>query len=123
MHFRMEPVSSGPIMSAFAPLLGVLIMSAVLVGNFFRAAWTLGILRAFGRRRAVSWRTLGAGAMAACLPLIGVLLTLALVPADDGVEVAMDAAQLALELATSGFIMHLANDLILGWAMAPVAST
>lgn len=108
-------------MSALAPLLGVLIMSAVLVCNFFLAAWRMGILRSFGRRRPISWRTLAAGGMAACLPFIGVLLTLALVPADDGVAVAMSAAQLAIELAGSGLAMHLLNDQILLWAMAPAA--
>ena len=108
-------------MSALAPLLGVLIMSAVLVCNFFLAAWRLGILRSFGRRRPISWRTLAAGAMAACLPFIGVLLTLALVPADDGVAVSMSALQLAIELAGSGLAMHLLNVQILLWAVAPAA--
>ena len=64
-----------------ASVLAVLL--AVPLGTL--AAWRMGILRSFGRRHPISWRTLAAGAMAACLPFIGVLLTLALVPADDGV--------------------------------------
>ena len=111
----------GLTMNALAPLLGVLVMSVVLVGNFFHAAWKLGVLRSFGRRHPVSWRTLAAATMAACLPMVGVLLTLALVPADDGAAVAMDAAELALELAGCGLITHLLNDQIMAWATAPVA--
>ncbi len=106
-------------MNALAPLLGVLIMSALLVGNFFRAAWKLGILRSFGRRHPISWRTLAAGAMAACLPLAGVMLTLVLVPSDNDADIAMSATQLAIELAGSGFLMHLLNDQIMLWAIAP----
>lgn len=108
-------------MDALAPLIGVLIMSSVLIGNFFRTAWKLGILRAFGRRRVLAWRTLAAGAIAACLPLLGTLLTLALIPADNGIEVALNAGQLAAELAGSGLAMHLINDQITLWAQ-PVRS-
>jgi hypothetical protein len=118
----MRSVCFDLIMNALAPLLGVLIMSAVLVGNFFRTAWRLGILRSFGRRHPVTWRTLAAGAMAACLPFAGVLVTLILVPSDNDAHIDMSAWQLALELAGSGLLMHLLNDQIMLWAKPPTAN-
>ena len=105
-------------MDALAPLIGVLIMSIALIGNFFFTAWKLGILRAFGRRRVLSWRVLAAGTLSACLPFAGAMITLAAIPADDGVKVAMNAAQLALELALTGFVLHWLNDQIVSWALA-----
>ena len=105
-------------MDALAPLIGVLIMSIALIGNFFFTAWKLGILRAFGRRRVLSWRVLTAGTLSACLPFAGAMITLAAIPADDGVKVAMSAAQLALELALTGFVLHLVNDQLVNWAGA-----
>ena len=105
-------------MDALAPLFGVLIMSIALIGNFFFTAWKLGILRAFGRRHPLSWRVLAAGSLSACLPMVGVLITLAAIPADDGVKVAMNAAQLALELALTGFGLHWLNDQIVSWSGA-----
>ena len=104
-------------MDALAPLIGVLIMSIALIGNFFFTAWKLGILRAFGRRRVLSWRVLAAGTLSACLPFAGAI-TLAAIPADDGVKVAMNAAQLALELALTGFGLHWLNDQIVSWSGA-----
>lgn len=105
-------------MDALAPLFGVLIMSIALIGNFFFTAWKLGILRAFGRRHSLSWRVLAAGAMSACLPFAGVMITLAAIPADDGVKVAMNAAQLAFELGLTGFVLHVVNDQVVNWASA-----
>jgi len=105
-------------MDALAPLIGVLIMSIALIGNFFFTAWKLGILRAFGRRRTLSWRVLTAGALSACLPFAGAMITLAAMPADDGVKVAMNAAQLAFELGLTGFVLHLVNDQVVNWAGA-----
>lgn len=102
-------------MSALAPLLGVLILSLVLVANFFRAAWKLGLLRAFGRRHHVRWRTLAAGTVAACLPFAGAILALMLIPADNGLEVGTHAGQLAVQLSTSGLLMHVLNDHLMVW--------
>jgi hypothetical protein len=102
-------------MNAFAPLLAVLILSIVLVTNFFFAAWRLGILRAFGRRHPISWHTVAAGTFAACLPFAGALLALALIPADNGVDISQSAGQLALQLAFCGLLMHLANDQLVAW--------
>lgn len=109
-------------MNALAPLVGVLVLSIVLVTNFFRAAWRLGILRAFGRRHPLSWRSLAAGALAACLPLIGAVLALTLIPGDSAGELATDAGRLALELSGAGFLMHLFNDHLVRWGRVPVAS-
>ena len=106
-------------MDALAPLIGVLIMSTVLVANFFRTAWVLGVLRAFGRRGVLAWRTLAAAAMAACLPMIGAVATLGLVPADNGVRVASHAVALAVQLGAVGLILHTVNDVIMAWCQAP----
>ncbi len=108
-------------MNAIAPLIGVLVLSAVLVTNFFVAAWHLGILRAFGRRRSVLWRTLAAGALAACLPFAGVLAALVLIPSDNAVDLSMSAGQLALQLSVCGLLMHLLNDQLVRWGRAPQA--
>lgn len=101
-------------MNAFAPLLGVMVLSVVLVANFFKAAWTLGILRAFGRRQ-VPWRTLAAGALAACLPFAGAILALEMIPSDNGIDLSLSAAQLSMQLAASGLAMHLINDRLILW--------
>jgi hypothetical protein len=105
-------------MNALAPLLGVLVLSVVLVINFFRAAWRLGILRAFGRRCHLRWRALAAGAAAACLPVAGALLALSLIPADNGIDLAGEAGFLAAQLALSGFFMHVLNDHLVVWGRA-----
>lgn len=104
-------------MNALAPLIGVLVLSLVLVANFFRAAWRLGILRAFGRRREIRWRVLAAGAGAACLPLAGALLALVLIPSDNGVDLSLSAGQLSVQLASSGLLMHIANDKLVAWGI------
>lgn len=102
-------------MNAFAPLLGVMILSIVLVTNFFLAAWRLGILRSFGRRHPISWHTVTAGTLAACLPFAGALLALALIPADNGVDISQSATQLAVQLAVCGLTMHWVNDRLVNW--------
>ncbi|MGC4061588.1 MAG: hypothetical protein QM749_12380 [Aquabacterium sp.] len=106
-------------MNALAPLIGVMVLSLVLVTNFFNAAWRLGILRAFGRRRPITWHTLAAGALAACLPFAGVMLALELIPSDNGIDLSMSAGQLAMQLAFSGLLMHLLNDKLVAWGRAP----
>ena len=102
-------------MNAFAPLIGVMVLSFVLVTNFFMAAWRLGILRAIGRRRQLHWRPLAAGALAACLPFAGAILALSLIPGDNGVDISQTALQLAIQLAGSGLVMHLINDQLILW--------
>jgi hypothetical protein len=102
-------------MNAFAPLIGVMVLSFVLVTNFFVAAWRLGVLRAFGRRSKLSWRTLTASSLAACLPFAGAILALTLIPSDSGVDISLSAAQLAIQLAGSGLVMHLINDQLVLW--------
>ena len=79
------------------------------------AAWRLGILRSFGRRHPISWHTVTAGTLAACLPFAGVLLALALIPADDGADIPRSAGKLAVQLAVCGLMMHLANDRLVAW--------
>lgn len=104
-------------MNAFAPLLGVMILSLVLVTNFFTAAWKLGILRSFGRRAPLSWHTFTAGSLAACLPFAGAILALALIPADNDVDISVAAGQLAVQLAFGGLLMHLLNDQLIAWGL------
>ena len=58
-------------MHPLSPLFGVAILALVLTANYFRTAWRLGILRAFGRRAPLSNRTLLAGSVAAVLPSWG----------------------------------------------------
>lgn len=105
-------------MNAFAPLIGVMVLSFVLVTNFFVAAWRLGVLRAFGRRHHLNWRTLTASSLAACLPFAGVILALTLIPSDNGVDISLSAAQLAIQLAGGGLVMHLINDQLVIWGRA-----
>ncbi len=107
-------------MNAFAPLIGVLVLSFVLVTNFFTAAWRLGILRSFGRRRHLTWQTFWAGAMAACLPFAGAVLALVLIPSDNGEDISLLAGQLAFELSMCGLVMHVLNDKIVAWGRATV---
>jgi len=109
-------------MNALAPLIGVLVLSIVLVANFFRAAWRLGILRAFGRRHHLRWRAWLAGAVAACLPIVGALLALTLIPGDNGVDLAGEAASIALQLSVCGFVMHVLNDQLVAWGRTPTAA-
>ncbi len=99
-------------MNALAPLIGVLVLSIVLVANFFRAAWRLGILRAFGRRHHLRWRALLAGA----------LLALTLIPGDNGVDLAGEAASIAMQLSICGFVMHVLNDQLVAWGRTPTAA-
>jgi hypothetical protein len=120
LPFRLEPVSSGPTMNAFAPLIGVMVLSLVLVTNFFNAAWRLGILRAFGRRRHVSWHALAAASMAACLPFAGAILALELIPSDNAVDLSLSAGQLAVQLAFSGLLMHVVNDKLVAWGRSAI---
>ena len=115
MPFNVESVCLRLTMNAFAPLLGVMILSVVLVANFFTAAWRLGILRAFGRRRHISWRTLAAGALAACLPFAGAIMALMLIPSDNTIDLSQYAGPLAVQLSTSGLLMHLVNDQLIAW--------
>ncbi len=105
-------------MNALAPLIAVLVLSIVLVINFFRAAWRLGILRAFGRRHHLRWRTLAAGFGAACLPIVGALLALTLIPGDNGIDLASEAASLSAQLSLAGFVMHVLNDHLIVWGRA-----
>lgn len=106
-------------MNAFAPLIGVMVLSFVLVTNFFVAAWRLGVLRAFGRRHHLNWRTLTASSLAACLPFAGAILALTLIPSDNGVDISLSAAQLAVQLAGGGLVMHLINDQLVVWGRMP----
>lgn len=102
-------------MNAFAPLLGVMVLSFVLVTNFFVAAWQLGVLRAFGRRKILNWRTLTASSLAACIPFAGAILALTLIPSDNSVDISQYAGQLAVQLASCGLVMHLINDQLVSW--------
>lgn len=95
-------------MNSLTSMLGVVILSGVLTTNFFRAAWRLGMLRAFGRRHTLRWRALAAGTLAACLPFAGAMVGLMLIPGDS-------AGTLALQLAGSGWAMHLVNDQLIAW--------
>jgi hypothetical protein len=106
-------------MNAFAPLIGVMVLSFVLVTNFFNAAWRLGILRAFGRRHPVAWHTVAAACVAACLPFAGAMLALELIPSDNAVDLSVSAAQLAAQLAFSGLLMHVLNDKLVAWGRSP----
>jgi hypothetical protein len=105
-------------MHPLSPLFGVAILSGVLTANYFRTAWRLGILRAFGRREELSWRTLAAGSVAGCLPFAGAMLALMMVPMGDDGQVQSTAAQLALQLSLCGFAMHVVNDKLVSWGAA-----
>lgn len=104
-------------MHPLSALFGVALLSGVLTTNYFRTAWRLGLLRAFGRRHPVSWRTLGAATLAACLPFAGAMLALTMIPTDDTGQVPVDAALLALQLTACGLALHLLNDLLVAWGM------
>jgi hypothetical protein len=99
-------------MNSLTPLVGVVVLSGLLTTNFFRAAWQLGMLRAFGRRQPLRWRAVAAGTLAACLPFAGAMLAMMLIPADGG---SVHASSLALEFAGSGWAMHLLNDRLIAW--------
>jgi hypothetical protein len=107
-----------PTMHPLCPLLGVLIMSAVLTANYFRGAWKLGILRAFGRRAQLSWRIQAAGFLAGCLPFVGSILVLSLMPTGAAGNVLATPGELAIEMALCGLGMHLLNDLVVDWGLA-----
>jgi len=119
LSFTVKPVSSGPTMNALAPLIGVMVLSIVLVTNFFNAAWRLGILRAFGRRHPITWQTLAAGTLAACLPFAGAMLTLEMIPSDNAFDLSTSAGQLAVQLAFCGLLMHILNDKLVAWGRSP----
>jgi hypothetical protein len=102
-------------MHPLSPLFGVAILAGVLTTNYFRTAWRLGILRAFGRRARLSNRTIVAGCAAACLPFIGAMVALCLIPVGETGEIRSTAFQLAVHMALCGLIMHEANDAIVRW--------
>lgn len=104
-------------MHPLAPLIGVLILSGVLTVNYFRTAWRLGILRAFGRRARLNWRVIIAGCVAACLPVAGALIALTLMPTDVAGNIQASPLKLAAEMAFCGWVMHLLNDAIVQWGM------
>ncbi|WP_374317227.1 hypothetical protein [Aquabacterium sp.] len=106
-------------MTPISSLVGVLVLAVVLLTNYFRAAWKLGILKAFGRRKDVSWRTLAAASLAGCLPFLGCMVAMVMLPSPVAGEVPDNAAILALQLAASGLLMHLINDKLMWWG-APV---
>lgn len=106
-------------MHPLTALFGVAVLSGVLTTNYFRTAWRLGILRAFGRRHPLSWRTIGAGTVAACLPFAGAMLALTFIPTSETGHVQSSAAQLALQLAGCGLIMHIVNDALVRWGAPP----
>jgi hypothetical protein len=102
-------------MHPLSPLFGVAILAGVLTTNYFRTAWRLGILRAFGRRAPLSNRTILAGCAAGCLPFIGAMVALALIQVGETGEIRSTAFQLAMHMALCGLIMHEANDAIVRW--------
>jgi len=102
-------------MHPLSPLFGVVILAGVLTTNYFRTAWRLGILRAFGRRAPLSNRTLLAGCVAACLPFVGAVVAISLIPVGESGEIRSTAFQLAVHMALCGLIMHEANDAIVRW--------
>ncbi len=104
-------------MHPLAPLIGVLILSGVLTVNYFRTAWRLGILRAFGRRARLNWRVIIAGCIAACLPLAGALMALTLMPTDVAGNIQPSPLEMALQMSLCGLVMHVLNDAIVTWGM------
>jgi hypothetical protein len=110
-------------MDDIRPLFGVAILALVLTGNYFLTAWRMGILRAFGRRHSLSCRMLLAGSLAGCLPLVGSLVALSIMPSGAAGEPEISALLLTLQLSLCGLSMHLANDALVQWGMAPPAAT
>lgn len=108
-------------MHPLTPLFGVLVLAGVLTLNYFRTAWRLGLLRAFGRRATLNWRVLTAGSLAACLPLAGALMAMAITPTDVSGKVQASASELALMMSLCGLALHALNDAIVRWG-APRAS-
>ena len=103
------------IMHAATALIGTIVLCLALTANFFRTAWRLGILRAFGRK-ALSWRTWIAGALAACLPVSGAMAAMVIIPSDGPDSILpISAAELAVQLAAAGMVMHLINDKLMHW--------
>ncbi|HET8869747.1 MAG TPA: hypothetical protein VFM48_04830 [Aquabacterium sp.] len=103
-------------MNPVAPFIGVVVLTVALTINFFRAAWKLGILRAFGRRRSLRWRAWIAGALAACLPFSGAMAAMLAIPANDATNtVPISAIDLTWHLVAAGFIVHLVNDKLMHW--------
>ncbi len=103
-------------MNPVTPFIGIIVLCAALTVNFFRAAWKLGILRAFGRRQSIRWRTWVAGALAACLPFSGAMAAMVIVPAADiSNTVPISALDLSWQLALAGLIIHLLNDKLMHW--------
>jgi hypothetical protein len=105
-------------MHPLCPLIGVLILSAVLTANYFRTAWRLGILRAFGRRASLSWRVVTAGCVAGCLPFAGSILALSLMPVGMDGDIDTTALGLAMEMSMCGLLMHAINDVLIDWGAA-----
>ncbi|MDE1997669.1 MAG: hypothetical protein KGI91_00165 [Burkholderiales bacterium] len=111
-------------MNPVAPFLGVIVLSVALTVNFFRAAWKLGILRAFGRRRHLRWRTWIAGALAACLPFSGAMAAVLAIPAADTTNtIPISPLDLTWHLAAAGFVVHLVNDKLMHWGSRHHQST
>lgn len=110
-------------MDDIRPLFGVAILALVLTGNYFLTAWRMGILRAFGRRHHLSCRTLLAGSVAGCLPLVGSLVALSIMPSGAPGEPETSALLLALQLSLCGLSMHVINDALVQWGMARPAAT
>ncbi len=109
-------------MNPVTPFIGIIVLCVALTVNFFRAAWKLGILRAFGRRKTVRWRTLIAGALAACLPFTGAMAAMLIVPAADGSNtVPISALDLSWQLALAGLVIHLVNDKLMHWGTGKAA--
>ncbi|HIV72815.1 MAG TPA: hypothetical protein H9903_17895 [Candidatus Aquabacterium excrementipullorum] len=109
-------------MDTLSPLFGVAILALVLTANYFYTAWRMGILRAFGRRHPVTWRTLVASSLAGCLPFAGAVVAMAMVPTGAPGEPETSAALLALQLSLCGFVAHALNDVLVQWGM-PQATT
>ncbi len=104
-----------PAMHPLSPLFGVAILALVLTANYFRTAWRLGLLRAFGRRATLSNRTLLAGSVAAVLPFVGAMVAMGLIPVGEHGQMQSSAFQLAVHMALCGLVMHEANDAIVRW--------
>jgi hypothetical protein len=109
-------------MDPLSPLFGVAILALILTGNYFYSAWRMGILRAFGRRHPLGWRTLIAGSVAGCLPFAVVMVALMIVPGEASTDVDGAAAMLALQLSLCGFTAHVLNDLLVSWGSARQAA-
>lgn len=104
-------------MHPLSPLFGVAVLALVLTANYFRTAWKLGLLQAFGRRRPLTWRTIIAGSLAAFLPMAGAFIGMAILPAGETERLAsgMGPGWMALELSVCGLGLHAVSDWLIGW--------